>query len=92
MMTCDLQIHCFYPCKCVILFNQGNVPTSYIMSVLDIYDAVLRETSNNSDHVAGKVKQEILHGLGTKFISRFNSFVLYRRKLSYGCFVSVVSH
>ncbi|XP_047946837.1 protein MON2 homolog [Salvia hispanica] len=43
---------------------KGNVPTSYIMSVLDIYDAVLRETSNNSDHVAGKVKQEILHGLG----------------------------
>ncbi|KAH6772485.1 ARM repeat superfamily protein [Perilla frutescens var. frutescens] len=43
---------------------KGNVPTTYIMSVLNIYEAVLQESSNSSDHVTGKVKQEILHGLG----------------------------
>lgn len=46
------------------------------MSVLDIYEAVLQESSYSSDHVAGKVKQEILHGLGTKSIPHFYSFFL----------------
>lgn len=54
-----------------VIFNQGNIPTTYIMSVLDIYEAVLQESSNNSDHVEGKVKQEILHGLGTISIPQF---------------------
>lgn len=49
-----------------ILINQGNVPITYIRSVLDIYEAVLQESRESSDHVTGKVKQEILHGLGTK--------------------------
>ncbi|KAL8528032.1 hypothetical protein ACS0TY_005737 [Phlomoides rotata] len=43
---------------------KGNVPITYIRSVLDIYESVLQESRDNSDHVAGKVKQEILHGLG----------------------------
>lgn len=44
--------------------TKGNVPITYIMSILDIYEAVLQESSNSTDHVTGKVKQEILHGLG----------------------------
>lgn len=48
--------------------NQGNLPVTYIRSVLDIYEDVLQQSANNSDHVTGKVKQEILHGLGTDSI------------------------
>lgn len=81
MMAC--VIYYFYPCKCGIFSyifpsfcDQGNVPIAYIMSILDIYEAVLQESSNSTDHVTGKVKQEILHGLGTKSILHFNSFFL----------------
>ncbi|KAL6548700.1 hypothetical protein OROGR_008466 [Orobanche gracilis] len=41
-----------------------NFPITYIRSVLDIYEAVLRKSPNSSDHISDKVKQEILHGLG----------------------------
>lgn len=64
-----------------IIFNQGNLPTTYIMSVLDIYEAVLQESSDSSDQVEGKVKQEILHGLGTISIPHFNSCFLNCQRL-----------
>ncbi|KAL8061656.1 hypothetical protein ABFX02_02G099900 [Erythranthe guttata] len=44
--------------------SKGNLPITYIKSVLDIYEDVLQKSENSSDHVTGKVKQEILHGLG----------------------------
>ncbi|GFP93569.1 protein mon2 homolog [Phtheirospermum japonicum] len=43
---------------------KGNLPITYIRSVLDIYETVLLKSPNGSDHVSEKVKQEILHGLG----------------------------
>ncbi|XP_011078738.1 protein MON2 homolog isoform X3 [Sesamum indicum] len=43
---------------------KGNLPVTYIRSILDIYEDVLQQSHKSSDHYVGKVKQEILHGLG----------------------------
>ncbi|KAK6139372.1 hypothetical protein DH2020_026880 [Rehmannia glutinosa] len=43
---------------------KGNLPITYIRSVLDIYESVLQKAPNSGDHVSDKVKQEILLGLG----------------------------
>lgn len=45
---------------------KGNLPMSYLKSVLDIYELVLQESPNCSDGISSKVKQDILNGLGNK--------------------------
>ncbi|KAG8391013.1 hypothetical protein BUALT_Bualt01G0143800 [Buddleja alternifolia] len=56
---------------------KGNVPITYIRSVLDIYEAVLQKPPNSIEHVTSKVKQEILHGLGTNSTPHFVHICLY---------------
>ncbi|GAB2246516.1 hypothetical protein Droror1_Dr00002009 [Drosera rotundifolia] len=45
---------------------KGNLPMPYLHSALDVYKQVL-ESSTYRTNAAGKVKQEILHGLGELF-------------------------
>lgn len=47
---------------------KGNLPTSYLKSVLDIYELVLQESPNCSDGISSKVKQDILNGLGEIYV------------------------
>ena len=46
-----------------MFFFQGNLESSYVKSVLDIYELVL-QTSNFKNDSTDKVKQEVLRGLG----------------------------
>lgn len=48
--------------------NQGNLPMPYLNSVLDVYEFVLQKSPNYTGNAAGRVKQEIVHGLGNAFI------------------------
>ncbi|XP_058754253.1 uncharacterized protein LOC131627411 isoform X2 [Vicia villosa] len=49
---------------------KGNMPMRYLISVVDVYEHVLKKPSNYSD----KVKQEILHGLGEIYVQAQGSF------------------
>lgn len=51
--------------------KQGNLPVAYLNSVLDVYEYAFQKSPNYSDNAAGKVKQEILHGLGNAISSTF---------------------
>lgn len=57
--------------------KQGNLPITYLNSVLDVYEFVLQKSQNYSGNAAGKVKQEILHGLGNAFSSRWFYEILH---------------
>lgn len=57
--------------------KQGNLPVAYLNSVLDVYEYALQKSPNYSDNAAGKVKQEILHGLGNAFSSRYLLFMRF---------------
>lgn len=46
------------------LVKQGNLPMTYLVSVLNVYELVLQKSPHYSGNAANKVKQEILHGLG----------------------------
>jgi hypothetical protein len=43
---------------------QGNLESSYVKSVLDIYELVLQTSPNFKNDSTDKVKQEVLRGLG----------------------------
>ncbi|GER36682.1 ARM repeat superfamily protein [Striga asiatica] len=53
---------------------KGNLPLTYIRSVLDIYEDVLLKSPNNTYHVSEKVQQEILHGLGELYFQAQGMF------------------
>ncbi|PIN26597.1 hypothetical protein CDL12_00664 [Handroanthus impetiginosus] len=53
---------------------KGHLPVTYIRSVLDTYEAVLQKSSDINDHVADKVKQEILHALGDLYVQAQGMF------------------
>jgi hypothetical protein len=56
--------------KCFLLiFFQGNLESSYVKSVLDIYELVLQTSSNFKNDSTDKVKQEVLRGLGKHIAS-----------------------
>jgi len=40
------------------------MPMPYLISVIDVYELVLRKPSSYRGNAADKVTQEILHGLG----------------------------
>lgn len=40
----------------------------YLNSVLDVFEFVLQKSPNYTGNAAGKVKQEVVHGLGNAFI------------------------
>lgn len=46
------------------IFFQGNLESSYVKSVLDIYELVLQTSPNFKNDSTDKVKQEVLRGLG----------------------------
>ncbi|XP_048499191.1 uncharacterized protein LOC104890970 isoform X6 [Beta vulgaris subsp. vulgaris] len=46
---------------------KGNFPMAYLKSVLDVYEHFLLESPSRCDNAIGRVKQEILHGLGELF-------------------------
>ncbi|GAB2287397.1 hypothetical protein Dimus_021775 [Dionaea muscipula] len=52
---------------------KGNLPMPYLKSILDVYKHVL-ESQNYKSNAAGKVKQEIFHGLGELFVQARRMF------------------
>ncbi|TKY52157.1 MON protein [Spatholobus suberectus] len=48
--------------------SKGNMPMPYLISVIDVYELVLRKPSSYHGNAADKVKQEILHGLGELYV------------------------
>ncbi|KAH9688325.1 ARM repeat superfamily protein [Citrus sinensis] len=54
--------------------TKGNLPVAYLNSVLDVYEYALQKSPNYSDNAAGKVKQEILHGLGELYVQAQKMF------------------
>ncbi|XP_004495778.1 uncharacterized protein [Cicer arietinum] len=59
---------------------KGNMPMPYLISVIDVYELVLKKPSSYSD----KVKQEILHGLGEIYVQAKGSFndVIYTQLIA----------
>ena len=51
-------------CFMDMFFFQGNLESSYVKSVLDIYELVLQTSPNFKNDSTDKVKQEVLRGLG----------------------------
>ncbi|CAA6667168.1 unnamed protein product [Spirodela intermedia] len=47
---------------------KGNLSASYLKSILDVYELVLRRSPSYTSSAANKVTQEILHGLGNLFL------------------------
>ncbi|GAB4855419.1 hypothetical protein Ancab_024046 [Ancistrocladus abbreviatus] len=62
---------------------KGNLPMPYLESVLDIYKHILLESPKYTSNTAGKVKQEILHGLGDLLVQAQSMFDndMYRQLL-----------
>jgi len=50
------------------VFFQGNLESSYVKSVLDIYELVLQTSPNFKNDSTDKVKQEVLRGLGNLWL------------------------
>lgn len=44
------------------------MPMPYLISVIDVYELVLKKPSSYGGNATDKVKQEILHGLGNTLI------------------------
>lgn len=54
--------------------TKGNLPVAYLNSVLDVYEYAFQKSPNYSDNAAGKVKQEILNGLGELYVQAQKMF------------------
>lgn len=53
---------------------KGNLESSYVKSVLDIYELVLQTSPNYKSDSADKVKQEVLRGLGDLYVQAQSLF------------------
>ncbi|KAL5219869.1 hypothetical protein ABZP36_024582 [Zizania latifolia] len=53
---------------------KGNLESSYVKSVLDIYELVLQTSPNYKNDSADKVKQEVLRGLGDLYVQAQSLF------------------
>lgn len=53
---------------------KGNLESSYVKSVLDIYELVLQTSPNYKSDSAEKVKQEVLRGLGDLYVQAQSLF------------------
>ncbi|KAK7391922.1 hypothetical protein VNO78_20346 [Psophocarpus tetragonolobus] len=64
--------------------SKGNMPMPYLISVIDVYELVLRKPSSYHGNAADKVKQEILHGLGELYVQAQGLFndVLYTQLIT----------
>uniref|UniRef100_A0A0E0N341 Protein MON2 homolog n=1 Tax=Oryza rufipogon TaxID=4529 RepID=A0A0E0N341_ORYRU len=54
--------------------SKGNLESSYVKSVLDIYELVLQTSPNYKNDSADKVKQEVLRGLGDLYVQAQSLF------------------
>uniref|UniRef100_A0A0D9YFK9 Protein MON2 homolog n=1 Tax=Oryza glumipatula TaxID=40148 RepID=A0A0D9YFK9_9ORYZ len=54
--------------------SKGNLESSYVKSVLDIYELVLQTAPNYKNDSADKVKQEVLRGLGDLYVQAQSLF------------------
>ncbi|XP_028770763.1 protein MON2 homolog isoform X2 [Neltuma alba] len=54
--------------------SKGNMPMSYLISVIDIYELILEKPPSYSSNAATKVKQEVLHGLGELYVQAQGMF------------------
>ncbi|WVZ68645.1 hypothetical protein U9M48_017561, partial [Paspalum notatum var. saurae] len=54
--------------------SKGNLESSYVKSVLDIYELVLQTSPNFKNDSADKVKQEVLRGLGDLYVQAQSLF------------------
>ncbi|XP_020208634.1 protein MON2 homolog isoform X2 [Cajanus cajan] len=63
---------------------KGNMPMPYFISVIDVYELVLRKPSSYRGNAGDKVKQEILHGLGELYVQAQGLFndVLYTQLIA----------
>ncbi|XP_057428079.1 uncharacterized protein LOC130721323 isoform X3 [Lotus japonicus] len=64
--------------------SKGNMPMPYLVSVVDVYELVLKTPSNFSGNSTDKVKQEILHGLGELYVQAQGLFndVMYTQLIA----------
>ncbi|OMO62280.1 hypothetical protein CCACVL1_22908 [Corchorus capsularis] len=64
--------------------SKGNFPMPYLVSVLDVYEAVLQKSPSYSGVATDKVKQEVLHGLGELYVQAQRMFddAMYTRLLA----------
>ncbi|EMS56673.1 Protein MON2-like protein [Triticum urartu] len=54
--------------------KEGNLESSFVQSVLDIYELVLQTSPNYKSDSADKVKQEVLRGLGDLYVQAQSLF------------------
>ncbi|KAG2402271.1 uncharacterized protein HKW66_Vig0234670 [Vigna angularis] len=64
--------------------SKGNMSMPYLISVIDVYELVLRKPSSYHGSAADKVTQEILHGLGELYVQAQGLFndVVYTQLIS----------
>ncbi|KHN16173.1 Protein MON2 like [Glycine soja] len=64
--------------------SKGNMPMPYLISVIDVYELVLRKPSSYRGNAADKVTQEILHGLGELYVQAQGLFndVIYTQLIA----------
>ncbi|XP_014513361.1 protein MON2 homolog isoform X1 [Vigna radiata var. radiata] len=64
--------------------SKGNMSMPYLISVIDVYELVLRKPSSYHGSAADKVTQEILHGLGELYVQAQGLFndVIYTQLIS----------
>ncbi|RYQ90745.1 hypothetical protein Ahy_B09g096751 isoform H [Arachis hypogaea] len=63
---------------------KGHMPMPYLISVIDVYELVLKKPSNYGGSAPDKVKQEILHGLGELYVQAQGLFnnVMYTQLIA----------
>ncbi|KAK7269248.1 hypothetical protein RIF29_21968 [Crotalaria pallida] len=64
--------------------SKGNMPMPYLISVIDVYELVLKKPPSYGGNAIDKVKQEILHGLGELYVQAKGLFndVMYTQLLA----------
>ncbi|CAN1132410.1 Protein MON2 homolog [Linum perenne] len=54
--------------------HKGNLPMSYLVSILDVYEYVMQRPSSYGGNATSKVKQEVIHGLGELYAQAHKMF------------------
>ncbi|XP_019452228.1 PREDICTED: protein MON2 homolog isoform X2 [Lupinus angustifolius] len=66
--------------------SKGNMPMPYLISVIDVYELVLKRPPSYSGNATDKVKQEILHGLGELYVQAKGLF----NDIMYTQFIAII--
>ncbi|CAI0384415.1 unnamed protein product [Linum tenue] len=54
--------------------HKGNLPMSYLVSILEVYEYVMQRPLSYGGNATSKVKQEIIHGLGELYVQAHKMF------------------